>query len=418
MPTNQGTIVLMGSGELTATMVEVHKSLLRKLGESARAVFLDTPAGFQLNADHIAQKAVAYFNSRVQHPLQVASFKSARPNSELAAQRAFSLLRQTDYLLIGPGSPTYALRQWQQSPVAQIMIQRIEAGACMVAASAAALTIGSHTLPVYEIYKVGMPVHWVPGLNILRHFGMHLVVIPHWNNAEGGNHDTRYCFMGAPRLKRLESMLPVPTPILGIDEHTALIIDLASQNATIEGVGHVTVRWQGKEQRFDKGDPLPLSLLRAHFPADTLPAPKMEVQAAEMGRRPDQDDLWEPIHLLAGTAKAALDHGHDEQVATSLLELERHIWQSQEQLEAQNEMEAAREVLREIITLLTSKLASRPVSNDACLAPVVDALLDLRKQFKTQKKWDDADAIRHCLQQADIIVEDRPEGAVWRLDKT
>jgi len=55
-----------------------------------------------------------------------------------------------------------------------------------VAASAAALTIGRFTLPVYEIYKVGQDIHWVDGLDILSQFGLHLVVVPHWNNAEGG----------------------------------------------------------------------------------------------------------------------------------------------------------------------------------------------------------------------------------------
>jgi ornithine carbamoyltransferase len=51
MASRKGTIVLMGSGELTATMVEVHKEQIDRFGGSAKAVFLDTPAGFQLNAE-------------------------------------------------------------------------------------------------------------------------------------------------------------------------------------------------------------------------------------------------------------------------------------------------------------------------------------------------------------------------------
>ena len=38
------------------------------------------------------------------------------------------------------------------------------ATACVLFASAAALTLGSHTMPVYEIYKAGIDPHWVPGL--------------------------------------------------------------------------------------------------------------------------------------------------------------------------------------------------------------------------------------------------------------
>jgi len=38
----KGKIVLMGSGELTATMVEVHKDMLARYDPPAQAVFLDT----------------------------------------------------------------------------------------------------------------------------------------------------------------------------------------------------------------------------------------------------------------------------------------------------------------------------------------------------------------------------------------
>ena len=41
-----------------------------------------------------------------------------------------------------------------------------------------------------------------------------LVVIPHWNNAEDGTHDTRFCFMGEPRFRRLESLIPEEVPVL------------------------------------------------------------------------------------------------------------------------------------------------------------------------------------------------------------
>lgn len=49
MRPKKGKIVHMGSGEVTATMVEVHKGLLDQLPGPPQAAFLDTPAGFQLN---------------------------------------------------------------------------------------------------------------------------------------------------------------------------------------------------------------------------------------------------------------------------------------------------------------------------------------------------------------------------------
>jgi cysteinyl-tRNA synthetase len=61
----KGIIALMGSGELTATMVEVHKGLLAGLAVASRAVFLDTPAGFQLNVGRLSDRAEDYFRKRI-----------------------------------------------------------------------------------------------------------------------------------------------------------------------------------------------------------------------------------------------------------------------------------------------------------------------------------------------------------------
>jgi hypothetical protein len=226
MPDGKGKIILMGSGELTATMVEVHKALLDRLPGIPQASFLDTPAGFQLNVDQISQKAVEYFRKHVQYPLTISSFKSRENATEFESAQAFQLLRQSAYILIGPGSSTHAVRQWIGSPVPEIFTQCVKNGGCLVAASAAALTIGRFTLPVYEIYKVGQQLHWVEGIDILGKFDLNLVVIPHWNNAEGGTHDTRFCFMGAPRFEKLAAPPAEKVPVFGLDEHTACILNL------------------------------------------------------------------------------------------------------------------------------------------------------------------------------------------------
>ncbi|WP_372678316.1 Type 1 glutamine amidotransferase-like domain-containing protein [Desulfosarcina sp.] len=257
-----GKIVLMGSGELTATMVEVHKGLLQQLPGTPRAVFLDTPAGFQLNVDQISTRAADYFQTHVRHPLAVASFKSNTPTVDYDRLQANRLLRQADFVLIGPGSPTYAVRQWEESPVPDLLARCVTAGGCLVAASAAALTVGRFTLPVYEIYKVGQDLHWVDGLNLLGRFGLNLVVVPHWNNAEGGTHDTRFCFMGATRFEALAAMLPQALPVLGLDEHTACILDLASDQAEVKGIGGITLRTSDGVMTVPSGSRFSLSVFR------------------------------------------------------------------------------------------------------------------------------------------------------------
>jgi len=159
MAQHKGTIVLMGSGELTATMVEIHKALLAQLGSEPRAVFIDTPAGFQLNVDEYPAR-LSVTSRQCEVSMSVASFKSIESCTPFEAEQTFHDLRQADYVLIGPGSPSYAVRQLQQTTIPKILTGRIESGACLVAASAAALTVGRLTMPVYEIYKVGADLHW------------------------------------------------------------------------------------------------------------------------------------------------------------------------------------------------------------------------------------------------------------------
>jgi hypothetical protein len=69
-----------------------------------------------------------------------------------------------------------------------------------------------------------------------------LVFIPHWNNQEGGEElDTSRCFMGQQRFARLMEMLPAGLTVLGIDEKTALIMDLERGTCRVAGLGGVTL---------------------------------------------------------------------------------------------------------------------------------------------------------------------------------
>ena len=415
MSAAKGKIVLMGSGELTATMVEVHKELLAGLKESPHALFLDTPAGFQLNVDLLSQKAVEYFHSHVQHPLAVASFKSYETTTPYEAEKAFHSIREADFVLIGPGSPTYAVRQWQKTPIPDILKKRIEAGCCLIAASAAALTVGRFTLPVYEIYKVGEDLHWVEGMNILGHFGFNLVVIPHWNNAEGGTHDTRFCYMGETRFRKLESLLSEDISIFGLDEHTACIIDLEKGEISIKGIGRVTLRRQDAEMTFEKGESLSIEVLRGGDAGKQWQRTNMVPSNIGQGEGGAENSFWDRIHALRSTFQNGLDKHIPEESTSTLLELDGLIWKAQQELESEELVTQAREVERDMIALLGSQLASSPSRTTECLAPLVEELLKLRLQFRQQKKWSEADAIRDCLARLNIVIEDAKDGSRWRL---
>ncbi len=72
-------LAIMGSGETSPTMVKTHRALFDRCGSAA--VLLDTPFGFQENADDIAAKAIEYFATSVGQRVDVASFRSAEADA-------------------------------------------------------------------------------------------------------------------------------------------------------------------------------------------------------------------------------------------------------------------------------------------------------------------------------------------------
>lgn len=415
MSSKKGMIVLMGSGELTATMVEVHKNMLARFPGSPTAVFLDTPAGFQLNVDEISRKAVEYFRVHVQKQLNVASYKSSENTSAFEAETAFQMLRTADFVLVGPGSPTYTVRQFEKTPIPEILVNNILSGGCLVAASAAALTMGRFTLPVYEIYKVGQDIHWVDGLDILSQFGLHLVVVPHWNNAEGGTHDTRFCFMGGPRFQQLEMLLPDDATIIGIDEHTACIIDLNTQRIDIQGIGNVTIRKKGREIKFGKKDQIPLeTLVKKINQRDWTPTDVDDVeQAGDLNL--SKKSFLNKVNVIAASFRKGLANHDQKETTNALLELDSAIWKAQMDLEDEENISEAREILRDSIVLLGVELGTSPRHLREYIAPLVEQMLQLRTRFRNEQKWSDADHIRDILQQSNIRVEDTKDGVRWQI---
>lgn len=407
-----GAIILMGSGELTPTMVKVHRQLLQALGPSPKAVFLDTPAGFQLNVDQLSRRAVEYFRLHVNHPLEVASYKSS-DITPYEKEQALHLLRQADYILIGPGSPSYAVQVWAGSPIPEIITERIRQGACLVAASAASLTVGAYTLPVYEIYKVGQELHWLEGLGILGDFGIDCAVVPHWNNAEGGTHDTRFCYMGARRFESLKCLLREDVSILGLDEHTACIIDLSQERVSVVGIGSITFQSCGHESIYDAGEAFSLSeFSESKADVSKTATPRSELAEAEIET---EGSYWKEIHALQKAFGEGLERQQYHKSTNALLGIDQAVWKASQDLEHDEFISQGREILRELIVLLGNEIEALPKSREACLNGIVETLLEAREQCRQSRRWSDADAIRAWLREAGIAVEDTPSGSVWRL---
>lgn len=412
----KGTVALIGSGELTGTMVETHKSLLSRVEPGAKTLFLDTPAGFQENVDLIASRAVDYFKRQVGHAMQVASFKSAEVSLKGEAEKTFHLLSEAGYVLIGPGSPTYMVSQLKDTPVPALLGAMVTRGGCLVLASAAALTAGSHTLPVYEIYKVGRELHWVEGLNFLGHLGLEVVVIPHWNNAEGGNHDTRYCYMGEKRFRALEERLPTNTTILGLDEHTACVLDFSTRRASIEGIGRVIIRRGGFEESFSRGEVVSFEELLGNIPGKDNNSGSRTFASATVNQQPEtQNQFWERMHSVDSSFARALASNDAAAMTTQLLEADRLLWQAQLDLESPELISQGRELFREMIVLAGTGIERTSVEIPRRFNHLVNELIELRESFRHHKQWPEADRIRAILNIAGITLEDTETGPRWHI---
>lgn len=402
-----GTVVLMGSGEMSASMVEVHKYAMSLVEGPVRAAFLDTPAGFQLNADLLSQKAVRYFKQRLNTPLAVISFKSAVQATTAQVQAAIRALSEATYIFAGPGSPTYAIRNWKGTPIHDILFKALFNGGCLTFASAAALTLGRFVIPVYEIYKVGEKLHWVEGLNILGHSGLDIAVVPHWNNTSGGDHDTRFCFMGEPRWAILEAQLPRQVAVLGIDEHTACILRLDANRGEVRGVGQVTIRRNGQEHVFAEGDSFSLDMLRPPD-ASVIGVAQGEIPPAESSATLS----WDAIRAKHD-AILAVDRPPPEELATYVYDLIAFMSMARERADRQS-MQWAEEALRETVVELVARLQTGAVDEEAIITPYVDLLLEARHTLRALKQWAETDRIRDRLYELGVVVEDTPQGTIWR----
>jgi hypothetical protein len=405
----------MGSGETSPTMVTTHRRLLSRLGAApVPAVLLDTPFGFQENASELTAKAAAYFHDSVGQPIEVASYRSAAASAhdiELALNR----VRDARYVFAGPGSPSYALRQWQSSPLPDLLRAKLQTGGCITFASAAALTIGLVTVPVYEIYKVGEDPHWLAGLDLLAEAGLKAAVIPHYDNAEGGTHDTRFCYLGEPRLARLEAELPDDAFVLGVDEHTALILDLDEGTAEIVGRGKVTVRRHGRTIERAAGTTLAIGDLGSADGTTKARAGGDEPQGASLAQESGRPSLLAAVAEHEAAFDAALAAGDAPGAAAAILAVEEDIRSWSADTLQSDEGDRARATLRSMITRL-GQVAQRGAQDPATVVgPFVDGLLASRERARTDKRFADADAVRDLLLGLGVEVNDAPDGTTWHL---
>ncbi len=256
-----GPVVLFGSGETSASGQKIFDWLLRRMEQPLRVSILETPAGFELNSARVAGRVADFLVERLQnYQPQVTVIPARKRGSPMSPDNPDILepLLRGNAIFLGPGSPTYAVRQLEDSLAWHMLLACHRQGAGLALASAATIAASHMALPVYEIYKVGEDPFWHRGLDLFAAFGLSLIFVPHWNNNDGGTElDTSRCFLGLERFEPLRLALPPQVTIVGIDEHTGLAVDFAVQACRVLGRGNVTLvrggdtRWIAHGHSFD-----------------------------------------------------------------------------------------------------------------------------------------------------------------------
>jgi len=369
-------------------MVTPHQKLFARLG-AVQAVQLDTPFGFQENADELTERIRSYFADSVGRDVDVVSLRSraSAMADPAATARALLDLERADWIFAGPGSPSYALDQWTGLGVVEILDATLVNGGAVVFASAAALTLGEFTIPVYEVYKVGAEPTWLSGLDVFgRATGLRAAVVPHFDNAEGGTHDTRFCYMGERRIQTLIEQLPDDAFVLGIDEHTGLVLDLDTGEIDIVGRGVVTIRTHSTATTFGVGAGLNLSKI-----AELVGAAERVVAAQPVSSESD-----------SGAVLGLLEAGEVSNAVAALLAMHA-------------DPNVDDSVVARLIAAVGERAANAPVDTESILAPYLDLIMELRTVARSENRFADSDLIRDRLAAAGVTIRDTPDGPQWKI---
>lgn len=415
-----GRIVIMGSGETAPTMVKLHRSLIAHAGEGTRAM-LDTPFGFQANADDLTGKVQEYFADAVGSPIEVARWRR-RDESATIRERSIDLLSRSRFVFAGPGSPTFALGQWRGTPVPESLVDAIGRDGTVVLGSAAAVTAGSWSVPVYEIYKVGTDPYWEPGLDLLGSIlDLDAAVIPHFDNREGGRHDTRFCYLGEQRLEIMEGLLPEGVGVIGVDEHTAVVFDVVQRTAAVHGAGGMTLRAPGVEHVVPAGSEIDVDEIDRILTGRSSARPAAAGAAVSSTHPDDQPEAGAPVSLRTVAAEhrdrfdACIAGGDADGAVEQALELEQAIWAWSTDTLQGDDADAARRVLRGMVASLGAAATSGLRDPASVLDPVVQVALNARGRARAAKDFATSDLIRDELLAAGVEVRDTPAGQEWAI---
>jgi len=119
----------------------------------------------------------------------------------------------------------------------------------------------------------------------------------------------------------------------------------------------------------------------------------------------------------AGFIQAMDDDFNSPAALAQLFDLARDINRAAEQGTSAEALAEAKQTLAELAGVLGFTLAEPEQERAVEVKPFVDLLVEMRQELRRAKQYQLADRVRQQLGELGVILEDRPEGTVWRFGK-
>ena len=236
--------------------------------------------------------------------------------------------------------------------------------------------------------------------------------------------------MGERRLRILEATLPDGAFILGVDSHTALVLDLEAGTATVSGLGGVTVRVAGRSAVFPSGTRggdrgarrggagargRPGSRTSAGSPCDGRRAGRGRGGRGGRLAAPLRDEMAE-LEGVVHRGPRPRRHPDRRRGAPGPGLGDRRPRSAAARTAPTSTTPSA--TFRALIVRLGERAAAGARDPREALEPFVDALLELRARARAARDWETADLVRDRLAAAGVEVRDGPDGSTWVLAGT